>query len=694
MEHPDYVRLVELARSGDMDAFAGLVRGFQDLVMGTAYGWLGEVETARDVSQETFLDAYVNLGQLREPAAFPAWLRRIVQKHCDRVTRRPRRDSVPLEEDLAAADGAMPDIDAVADERLLRIAVASLPAHERMAVSLHYFAGLTAPELAAFLDVPLPAIKKRLHRARRRLQQQGASIMEKTVRQVRPSSTRTFADVVTFFLAIRAGDRARVKHMLERNPDLVNAVQEWDSGLVIDGVLPFASRATALITAIERDDLPLLDMLLDAGADVDGACRCATGESPVWAATVLDRLDHLGALLERGSDPNRPSRSGNMPLHVAAMRGSSQALKLLLAHGADRTARDAGGRTPADWARRNGNEQLARMLAAGRCTFAAASPGTVRQEGSMAAADVLLTGIKALDLFCPVPRGGLVRVPFMAGAGMVVLLGELCRRMLLAPTGRALWTGFSQRPYDFKDWQTEMSELGLADLVQQSLADVDASPEARREAYRRGLDLAETLSASGSDVLLVLISDPDFESDIEESFVRLTATRSAGSITTLHVTTFPERDEATWPRLRPPYAAQIKLHRPRARRGIYPSLDPLESHSSALSEARVGARHLRLARRARETLGRYAGRDPDLVAFEPGGAAADPHYAGREPGRITAAGEEDRVALRLIRYLAQPFFVTEPFSGRPGEWTGQAELLDDVQEILSCRSSDRKPRDD
>ena len=64
----------------------------------------------------------------------------------------------------------------------------------------------------------------------------------------------------------------------------------------------------------------------------------------------------------------------------------------------------------------------------------------------------LFSGIKALDLFVPLPRGGLVRFPFMAGVGMVVLLGELCKRVTARSDGRALWTGFTQRPFDLRDW--------------------------------------------------------------------------------------------------------------------------------------------------------------------------------------------------------------------------------------------------
>jgi hypothetical protein len=506
--------------------------------------------------------------------------------------------------------------------------------------------------------------------------------MAETIERTRPSSTGQFADVVTFFLAIRAGDRARVIAMLQRSPDLVDAVQEWDRGLVIDGVLPFASRATALITAIERDDLALLTLLLDAGADVNGECRCATGESPVWAATVLNRSRHLRTLLERGGDPNRVSGSGNMPLHVAAMRGLVPAAQLLLAHGADRNARDARNRTPADWARVNGHQQLAQLLAGAVAGDPASAAEATSSRRAMAGSKVWLTGIKALDLFCPIPRGGLVRIPFMAGVGMVVLLGELCRRMTLSPSGRALWSGFSQRPFDVKDLQTEMSELGLLESVQHSVADLDAGTEARRDAFRQGLDQAEALCGSGLDVLLVLGNDPEFESDLEACFARLAAPPGHGSITTLLMTTFPEAEAATWPQLRPPFDAQVKLNRPRARRGLYPSVDPGHSLSRLLCERELDSDHVRIAGLARERLLCYAARDPEFAAFEPVGAAADPHFAGAAAGAARSRGDEDEVAQQLIRYLTQPFFVTEPFSGRPGEWVDRSELLDTVRAIL------------
>src|SRR5687768_5638609 len=82
---------VQTAKTGDRAAFERLVVRFQDLAFATALAWLGDAASARDAAQDAFVDAFLQLGQLRDAAAFPGWLRRIVVKHCDRRTRRRQR---------------------------------------------------------------------------------------------------------------------------------------------------------------------------------------------------------------------------------------------------------------------------------------------------------------------------------------------------------------------------------------------------------------------------------------------------------------------------------------------------------------------------------------------------------------------------------------------------------------------------
>ena len=107
-EAAELVALVGRAQGGEADAFGALVRRFQNLAVATAWARLGDAERARDAAQDAFIDAFLHLGQLREPAAFPGWLRRIVGKHCDRQTRRRALPAAPLGAERAAAAAPMP----------------------------------------------------------------------------------------------------------------------------------------------------------------------------------------------------------------------------------------------------------------------------------------------------------------------------------------------------------------------------------------------------------------------------------------------------------------------------------------------------------------------------------------------------------------------------------------------------------
>ncbi len=493
--------------------------------------------------------------------------------------------------------------------------------------------------------------------------------MQETLDKLRPSKTHVFADEVAFLIALRAGDRARVQQMLVQSPELVHAQQEWEPSLVYQGVLPFASRATALITAIERDDVPMQTLLLDAGANVDGVCGCATGESPVWAATLLGRRDHLRELLVRGANPNVVAATGNTPLHVAAMRGLRDVALDLLTHGARVDAVDAHGRTPSDWANMNGHADLVKLLAeplTARKHNEAASTARVRSPAPVSD-EIYWTGIKALDLFAPVRRGRLVRVPFKAGVGMLVLLGELSKRIMLRANGRALWTGFAQRPFDVRDWEAEMAEFGLAGLIEHRLVSFEQTPQQRRDAFAEGVARAEALRDGGDEVLVVLLCDTGFESDVDASLVRLCGDAGPGRITTIVVTPFPEQPEDVWRELAPPYKAQIVLDRRRAKKLLFPSIDPLASLSESLTDGLVGRRHVEIARRAKQALDAYARLDPNFDLF------------GTDHKEM---GEDVVRAHRLLGYFRQPFLVAEPFSGHPGVSVGQAELLDAVEAIL------------
>lgn len=668
---PAYVAQVERAQAGELDAFGELVASFQDLVVGTAFGWLRDIELAREVAQETFANAHAALDQLDEPAAFPGWLRRIVRKHCDRVTRRGRLEVVPLEPDHAPARQPRPD-DALAERHeseRLRLAVEALPDAERLPLVLHYFAGEPQPALAEFLELPLPTLKKRLRSARARLRTMSTlhpedePMTEPT--PLRPSRDPHFGDTVRFYLALRGGDASEVARMLERSPQLIEAEQRWDPSLVYEGVLPFASQATPLVTAVERDDPAMVSLLLAKGASPDGPCGCVTGEAPLWAAVLLQNLPIARLLLEAGADPDRLAATGNAPLHLAAMRDQPELVALLLRHEANAGLEDRAGRTPRDWALLKGHEEAAALLPPD--PREASTPASIPAAGST----LHESGVKALDLFAPLFPGSLVRVPFRAGVGMLVLLHELSHRWATDPRGAAVWTGFAQGPFDPDDLRGELREAGIGDLVEVHVAARDEPAQTRRRVFTAGLERALSLREEGRDVLLVLLTETGFEIDTEASFKRLFEANTSGApgaarITSFVISAFEDREEDGRAALRAPWDARITLDRKRARRGLYPSIDP----TGSLSRSDPGERHRRLASAARTLLADYERLDPDLALPDPASlAAVDRDLAQR--------------AQRLLRYLTQPFVTTEPFTGRPASRVGLAALLDDVAAILA-----------
>ena len=150
-------RLIELARDGDVDAYGQVVRHLQNAAIGYAYSRLGDFHLAEDVSQEAFLDAHANLDQLRDPAAFPGWIRRILATRCARLRRRRGVPTVDLEWGMEVADPAPdPEERALAAESAEQTARAldSLSSQHRDVVSLFYYGGMAQRDIAAFLDIP------------------------------------------------------------------------------------------------------------------------------------------------------------------------------------------------------------------------------------------------------------------------------------------------------------------------------------------------------------------------------------------------------------------------------------------------------------------------------------------------------------------------------------------------------------
>ena len=174
------------AQGGDMVAFSGLVRRYQAMAVAYAYAVLGDFHLAEDAAQEAFVDAHRLLGDLRQAEAFPGWLKRIVFKHCDRLRRRPQ--AVALDkaaEPLAAGDPAQALEKAETRRQVLR-AIGALPPAQRQVVSLFYIQRHAQSEIAAFLELPLTTVKKRLHDARRKLKERMLQMVSDTLGENRP----------------------------------------------------------------------------------------------------------------------------------------------------------------------------------------------------------------------------------------------------------------------------------------------------------------------------------------------------------------------------------------------------------------------------------------------------------------------------------------------------------------------------
>jgi RNA polymerase sigma factor (sigma-70 family) len=168
----DVEHLVASARAGSIPAFGELVRRYQGMALAYAFSLLRDLPLAQDAAQEAFVAAYMALGQLAEPRAFPGWLRAVVRTQCGRIVRRRRVDVVPID---AAAN--LPGGDEPPDERVARdevrahvlAAVAGLPSKHREILLLFYVEQHSQREVAEFLGVPVTTVNMRLHAARRAL---------------------------------------------------------------------------------------------------------------------------------------------------------------------------------------------------------------------------------------------------------------------------------------------------------------------------------------------------------------------------------------------------------------------------------------------------------------------------------------------------------------------------------------------
>jgi RNA polymerase sigma factor (sigma-70 family) len=181
------------------EAFGELVVRFQDMAFGCAFAVLGDVYLAQDTAQEAFVVAWQKLAQLRDPAAFPGWFKRIVLTQCNRLTRCKRLQMVPLDDDVNAADiDPGPHASAERQDLVAKVmhAINELPENERLVTTLFYIDGYTQADIGDFLEVPVSTVNKRLYSARQRLKTNVVERFKIDLQQQRPSRDANFSNEV------------------------------------------------------------------------------------------------------------------------------------------------------------------------------------------------------------------------------------------------------------------------------------------------------------------------------------------------------------------------------------------------------------------------------------------------------------------------------------------------------------------
>lgn len=304
---------VRNAQAGQKEALRNLVLRFQDLAVGYAFSLLGDYHLAEDAAQEALVAMIRNIGQLREPAAFVGWLRAIVFKQCDRIRRRRRPEGTELPLDERLVDGHEgPDRAGSVDEtgRLVREAVAALPAAQREAVTLYYMSDMSGPEVAAFLGLPLTTIKKRLHDARLALRRRMTKMTRDYMNERRPSRDAEFSDQVLRLAAPDEDSDAPKIYSLFEAEDHPSR-REWRGGRLSDSHADWEASRAAFVRVDGAERLVGAVSVFDLAMRIGSAeIRSAGFNGEVLDADFADQkdvleaayVDALGAMRDAGYD--------------------------------------------------------------------------------------------------------------------------------------------------------------------------------------------------------------------------------------------------------------------------------------------------------------------------------------------------------------------------------------------------------
>ena len=312
------------------------------------------------------------------------------------------------------------------------------------------------------------------------------------------------------------------------------------------------------------------------------------------------------------------------------------------------------------------------------------------------AAEILETGIKVIDLLEPYAKGGKIGLFGGAGVGKTVLIQELIHNVAMEHGGYSIFTGVGERSREGNDLWREMQESGVSDKTALVFGQMNESPGVRMRVALSGLTMAEYFrDTEHKDVLLFIDNifrfvqagsevstllgrmpsavgyQPTLANEMGSLQERITSTKS-GSVTSVQAVYVPA-DDLTDPAPATTFShldATTVLSRKISEQGIYPAVDPLASTSRILEADIVGEEHYSIARRVQETLQKYQELQ-DIIAI-----------LGMEE-----LSDEDKKtvarARRTQRFLSQPMFVAEKFTGTPGAYVPLSETLRGFKEILS-----------
>lgn len=325
------------------------------------------------------------------------------------------------------------------------------------------------------------------------------------------------------------------------------------------------------------------------------------------------------------------------------------------------------------------------------------APSYEEQAGSQ---ELLETGIKVIDLLCPFAKGGKVGLFGGAGVGKTVNMMELIRNIAIEHSGYSVFAGVGERTREGNDFYHEMKESNVLDKVSLVYGQMNEPPGNRLRVALTGLTMAEKFRDEGRDVLLFVDNiyrytlagvevsallgrmpsavgyQPTLAEEMGMLQERITSTKT-GSITSIQAVYVPA-DDLTDPSPATTFAhldATVVLSRQIAELGIYPAVDPLDSTSRQLDPLIVGQDHYDTARQVQQTLQRYK-ELKDIIAIL---------------GMDELSEDDKRVvsrARKIQRFLSQPFFVAEVFTGSPGKYVSLKDTIQGFQAILAGEYDD------